>query len=421
MPAKNDSIRIVFKVGLVLAVVVVLAGVVFFKFRDTAAVAEVERGTAIDAVPGSVVVSADRGLRSLVSEAEGKVVWCDPLEAGQHFKQSDILLKLDTTELDRQIAEASRNYADAQKRLEIVFAGKPEWKAARQKLDEAIQAQKLGGGSAGEVARRQDELDAVVRVINPQRIAAEKNLTNARRLHELDRLSDVELKAAEDNLEAINIALRLGDYDAAQARQAHELAMENLQRQREKMTILAPTDGVINDSSMWKGALVNRGTTVAMFFSDDRVVEAKISEDDFSKVKVGQPAIVSLVIYAGQPPFEAKVSKILPTAEPETQRYTVYLDVTVDRSKLVPNSNGQVNITVGEHKDVLLIPRRAVFDGNNVCVVKDGRVEVRTVKLGYVSLNKVEVAEGLAPGEHVVVENVRDFRHGQFVRLEQLK
>ena len=62
-----------------------------------------------------------------------------------------------------------------------------------------------------------------------------------------------------------------------------------------------------------------------------------------------------------------------------------------------------------------------MFDGTNVCVVKNGRVEVRTVKLGYISLNKVEVAAGLAPGEHVIVENVRDFRDGQFVRIEQPK
>ena len=94
----------------------------------------------------------------------------------------------------------------------------------------------------------------------------------------------------------------------------------------------------------------------------------------------------------------------------------MYLDVAVDPARLVPFSTGQVNITVGEHPDVPLIPRRAVFEGENVYVVKGGRVERRVIKLGYASLNTVEVAAGLAVGEQVISENVRQFYDGEHVR-----
>ena len=124
-----------------------------------------------------------------------------------------------------------------------------------------------------------------------------------------------------------------------------------------------------------------------------------------------------LLIYGNQPPFDAVVSKVLPIANEATQRYTVFLDVAVDPVRLVPGSNGQVNITVEEREDRPLIPRRALFNGTNVFVVQEGRVQLREVSLGLVSLSTAEITKGLAPGELVIVENLDTFRNGQRVRI----
>ena len=50
--------------------------------------------------------------------------------------------------------------------------------------------------------------------------------------------------------------------------------------------------------------------------------------------------------------------------------------------------------------------------------MNDGRVELRKVKLGYVSLNEVEILSGAKQGEPVIVEQLDRFRPGDHVRTE---
>ena len=63
----------------------------------------------------------------------------------------------------------------------------------------------------------------------------------------------------------------------------------------------------------------------------------------------------------GQEQYKGRVSKILPSADSATQRYTVFLDVFVppDRA-LVPGLTGEVSIIITQHTNAIIIPRRAL-------------------------------------------------------------
>jgi HlyD family secretion protein len=98
----------------------------------------------------------------------------------------------------------------------------------------------------------------------------------------------------------------------------------------------------------------------------------------------------------------------------------VHLSVDVDTRLLVPGITGEVNIVIDSREDAVIIPRRAVF-GRNVFVVKDGVVELRTVALGFTSMNEVEILEGVREGERVIVEGIDLFRDGDRVSVTELK
>src|SRR4051812_46602081 len=117
MAAKNGNALV--KALLVLAVVAVAVFFALRTLRDAAIVSEVTRGPAVDAVPGSVEVLADKGLQPLKVELAGKVAWCAPLTPGTHFKQDEVLLKLDTSALDRAFAETKRALEDARAQAKI--------------------------------------------------------------------------------------------------------------------------------------------------------------------------------------------------------------------------------------------------------------------------------------------------------------
>src|SRR5688572_21705962 len=98
------------KLIVVLVIVAGAVGIASVRLRETAIVAEVRKGSAVDAVPGSIVVHADKDLQELKIEGSGRVVECERLDPGSSFKKGDVLLRLDTTEIERTMADAKRLY-----------------------------------------------------------------------------------------------------------------------------------------------------------------------------------------------------------------------------------------------------------------------------------------------------------------------
>lgn len=390
--------------GILLKLVVVLlvlaaAGVyVFTSFQRPAVVKAASQADAADAVSGSVLVDAEGGTRrELKSEAEGKVIACDKVKANGDFKAGEELVKLDTEDLDLAIREYQRRYRDDKTLARIdLTGGKPE---LLEKMNEL---------SEGDLAKRLEE-------VNPGRVLAKRRLDDAERVYKLGNLSEEELNTAKRALEAIDLGLRKVAFNEKKSQADYDAQMKAYNLQRERMTVRAPSDGQFLEAYVWKGELIGRNHVIGRFMSPERLVTAKISEEDFGKVKVGQSAKVRFLTH-GDRIFEAKVSKLAASAD-EAQKFVVFLDVQVDSpGQLRPNMTGEVTITIETRKDSVMVPRRALFDSDKLCVVKNGKVEKRKVKVGFLALNVVEILEGVAVGEHVVVEQPDTFRPGSRVR-----
>ncbi|MBI2496382.1 MAG: HlyD family efflux transporter periplasmic adaptor subunit [Opitutae bacterium] len=167
------------------------------------------------------------------------------------------------------------------------------------------------------------------------------------------------------------------------------------------------------------GDLIDRNAPIATIIAVGRTIEAKISEENFAAIKLGQKASVRFLTF-GADQYNAVISKILPAADPATQRYTVFLDLFLpERRVLLPGLTGEVSIIIAERPDAVIIPRRALI-GEYVYVVAGGKVEQRKVVKGYDGLNQVEIASGLALGEMVIVEQLDRFREGDRVRTQAL-
>ncbi|MSU48592.1 MAG: efflux RND transporter periplasmic adaptor subunit [Opitutus sp.] len=377
MSAKKNNGRVLLKLGLALVGLAGLGVALFLGFQNTARVEAVKRGAAVDAVTGSARVDADGGLRELPSEVAGKVMWCEAIDSGRAFKVGEKLVQLDTADLDRRIAETERNYKAAKERARLILENNPERKVAQDALD------------------------------------------NARRLRDRGEASEEQVRAYERAVAAIDTKLKVTEFDDKKAEVDFNAAMEEMQLQREKMTILAPADGTIEGAFTWKGALIGAGKIVATWYASPRIVTVKISEESFGKVKVGQVTRLRLLTYGTQY-FDAVVSKLHPTAD-DAQRFTVFLDVKVDAARLFPNSTGEATITVDQRPNQIMIRRRALVDNDRVYVVKNGRVQLRKVEVGYVALNVVEIRQGLEVGEQIIVDRLDEFRAGQRVRAEVMK
>jgi RND family efflux transporter MFP subunit len=181
------------------------------------------------------------------------------------------------------------------------------------------------------------------------------------------------------------------------------------------MTVRSPIDGQISQVLVTAGQFIGDRSELATVITNTRTIEARVSEENFADIRLDQPAVVTFLTY-GDRRFDASVAKILPTADSATQRYVIQLampDTPVGLLK--PGITGEASILTGSRDNALVIPRRAMV-GDSVFVVADGRIELRRIKQGFVSLSDIEVLEGLAEGDQVVVEEIDTFRDGDRVK-----
>ncbi len=364
------------KKTLITTAALVLLGFLYVHFsRSIALVARATSGPALKQVPGSVIVLAEFEME-LKSEVGGRVV-NSALDPGSKVAAGEVLAQLDTGDLELEIEGIRMRYEADKQRIAVGSAIELELQTAREQLEEFERLTRSGSRSEAELTRERRRVRAI-----EQRV----------------------------ELERVNNQLLIDGY-------ANTLRVK--QRQLEKMTIAAPFDGVISEVGAARpGDLIGSNWPLAKLISASRTVEAKISEENFADLRLGQRASVRFLPYGGAL-FEGVITKILPTSDPETQRYMVHLDVKIEPEQLVPGITGEVSIVVGERNADANIPRRALF-GNNVYVVKDGRVVLRQVEVGFTSLTTVEILSGLTEGDEVIIDEIDRFRDGDRVRTKLL-
>lgn len=358
---------------LAVGVLVVLVWLVAFLLRPVALVAPAVRGKAVNHVTGTVEVKAEFA-NELKSEVGGRVL-DSALDVGKRVFRGDVLVQLDTGDIDLEIERIKNEIVAAKRRVEV---------------GSTLRADVVNARETVAALSRQADSGAYPKV------ELEKQRRSLQQLEQRMDLDEVNLKLALENLE--------NSYRAKE-------------RERAKMTITAPSNGVVTTVFARIGDLIGGNSPIATIMAVTRTVEAKLSEERFAGVKVGQKASVRFLTY-GADQYNAVVSKILPSADSATQRYTVFLDVVLPEGRsLVPGLTGETSIVLSERANALLIPRRALV-GDYVYVVSGSKLTLRKVEKGYESLNLVEILKGLEQDELVVVEQQDRFRDGDRVRTK---
>lgn len=381
MPAlPSNNSRFALKILVVIAVLVAAGFIFRGAFRPVAQVALVTSGLAVNSVPGSVLVAPVRpGL--LTSEIGGRIQKSE-IEPGKNVREGEVLVQLDTGDIDLDIEKIQIDLDALKKKVAAGSSTTFEYETAAENLEDAQRRHARGSLSDQELARFKRALDAVKLKQDQEMVSNKQGIDSA------------------DNLLRVK------------------------QRQRAKMTIRAPFDGVITAVNFRKDDQVGNNQIIATLITLSRNVEAKISEENFAEVQVGQRAVVRFITY-GDERFDGKVIRKLPSAELGTQRYIAHLDVKIDPAKLLPDLTGDVSIIIDERQSQTRIPRRALTLIDKVVgyvfVVKDNRVERRKVKAGYTAENLAEIVEGLSKGEQVIVDNLDQFKDGDRVRVEIAK
>lgn len=206
------------------------------------------------------------------------------------------------------------------------------------------------------------------------------------------------------------IALAEADRASAEAERREFLL------RRSKAEIKAPTDGLVLQREARLGAIVSSagGALFELARGGEIELDAAVSETALARLSPGQAATVSLGDAAE---IAGRVRLVSPRVDRATRLGSVR--VTLDPSPLLRTGAFARASIETARADGVVVPRSAVVSNGSrdtIQVVRDGRIETRTVKLGVQSGADIEVTEGLAPGDEVVATAGTFVRDGDAVR-----
>ncbi len=170
----------------------------------------------------------------------------------------------------------------------------------------------------------------------------------------------------------------------------------------------SPIHGVVLDKLALKGMRFMPGEMMYKIADLSTVwIIADVFEQDIGLVKAGQAATVSIAAFPGRE-FKTRVAFIYPTLNVATRTIPVRLEIANGGGLLRPGMYAQVELSAtGNNKQVITVPDSAVIHSGRREIVLvelgEGRYEAREVKLGRHADDYIEVLEGVADGEKVVV------------------
>lgn len=190
----------------------------------------------------------------------------------------------------------------------------------------------------------------------------------------------------------------------------------------------APTNGTVAQVAVEAGALVTPNAPLARIERlDSMIAEIQIDEVDIGKISVGNPAEVRSDTLLGES-LPGTVVRISPTIQRvgNTRVSTVDVSVQSGERRLKSGASCTVRISTTTKDEALVIPITAYRTERGETYVyvlepdgEDYRLRRRDIELGIVTVNLVEVIEGLEEGDVIADGNIARLREDLVVRREE--
>ena len=220
------------------------------------------------------------------------------------------------------------------------------------------------------------------------------------------------LQNAKMQAEKLSFELRTSELDVERQRGV----VANFQRRVDELTVCSPVDGMVGSIAVQQRAAVmpNQPLLTVVDLSVFEI-ELAVPESYADDLALNMPAGITY----GSSEYEGRLTSI----SPEVRNSQVVGRVRFAGeapADLRQNQRVSVRIVLEEKADALVVDRGAFFEsgGGRVAYKVDGGVARRTpIATGASSIAKVEIAQGLAEGDQIVISSLEPFGRAETVLI----
>ncbi|CAN5124262.1 efflux RND transporter periplasmic adaptor subunit [soil metagenome] len=314
---------------------------------------------------------------------------------GALVRQGDLLVQLESDELRATLNQARASVNQTQARLAgLRSTGRAAARAAVMQSDATLRA-------------------AQAELLRSQQLVAQ-GFVSASRLDEAQRAVDV-AGAQQASAQAQSLANADAGTDVVQAQAQLDQARAAITAAEAKLAqtqVVAPANARVLSRQVEPGQIVQPGKALLrLALAGPTQLIAQVDERFLEQLQTGQSTSVVADAFPDQR-FSAKVLSIAPAVD--AQRGAIEVKFSLDAAPpayLREDMTLSVEVVTARRERVVALPLTALrsqtgsssSSSATVLIERDGRAQVRSVRLGLRTLDAAEVLDGLAQGDIVLL------------------
>ena len=254
--------------------------------------------------------------------------------------------------------------------------------------------------------------------------AAKYSLEQAKAQAEVARDSRDRLATLKESGDISVQDFEAADAQAKAAEAQLKAAKLNYDTQVEFSEITAPSDGILQNSILVKGAFIPQGTQLATLMgAGAQQVLFSVTEDLVKNLSVGQ----SIMLEKGKESYPGTITEISSVLLPETGLFPVKAEV--ENTDFPEGSKAKISLTKDSRTSVNILPLNVLYYENGEAYVyvfegtdgNEGLLRKKKVELGLSGEESAEIFSGLSEEDKVVSSWNNEMFDGAKVRLQDIK
>ncbi len=221
-----------------------------------------------------------------------------------------------------------------------------------------------------------------------------------------------------------NSAIAQEDYDVALNQlQTIKAEIELIEAQIEKTEIRAPFDGQIGLKNVSTGSYITPSDIVATL-QDLRTIKIDFSIPERYAAFVSAGDRITFTRQGSDSVYTGTVMAIEPRIDATTRTLQLRATAPNPRRDIIPGAFVEIQFELRAIPDAILLPSEAVIPelgGHSVFVSEGGIAKRRPIITGIRTENRVQVVEGINPGDTVLTTGILQLRENVPVRITEFQ
>lgn len=341
---------------------------------------------------------------------------------GQSVKEGDVLLKLDTEDLNFQLEKANNTLEGANSTLNRLSSSRD-----KGTLESSV---KLAEMSLADLKAKQD--DAKKKMDQNKEMLAKGFIAKSDYEASEKVVKDFDIQIQSAELKLSDAQKALADYDSTKSEKAEDqnrqiasanMEIENINKKVSSYVVKANGSGVIMKNEVKAGENPKATDNIVIFDTSAYYLTVNVSQYDAISIAKGQKAEIKLKgidkKYTGTVDEIGTYAEKIATGTSSENKVKIKILLDSPDDKLKVGYEADVDITLKEKKDILAINYDAILkdkDGSDyIFVVKDGKAAKKKVKTGLAADISIEIEDGLKDGEEYIANPSEKLKEGDLV------